>query len=76
MAIEGFLFINKCHFSKKDMLVLTFLMIASDAIDYSLGIYPWLFAQGQLKTAVFSAVLLSIFISIYCFLKLKTQITK
>ncbi|NLU09964.1 MAG: DUF1405 domain-containing protein [Tepidanaerobacter acetatoxydans] len=76
MAIEGFLFINKCHFNKKDIIVLTFLMIVSDAIDYGLGIHPWLFAQGQLKIAAISAVLLTIFISLYCFLKHETPIAK
>ncbi|GAQ26028.1 DUF1405 domain-containing protein [Tepidanaerobacter syntrophicus] len=76
MAIEGFLLISKCSFSKIHFFLVVILMISSDIIDYTLGIYPWLFAENQQTVALVSAVLLTAFISFYCFIRLRTQTRK
>jgi uncharacterized membrane protein YpjA len=68
MAVEGFLFINETDFNKSYILSLAVLMLVSDVVDYSLGIHPWLFAQSQWKIAFVSIILLTAFISLYCFL--------
>lgn len=66
MAAEGLLFINDVDFKKHHLFILICFMIISDVLDYQLGIHPWLFAQGQLKIAIVSIVLLTALISLYC----------
>lgn len=74
MALEGFIFINEVNvINKSYILTLTVLMIISDAVDYTLGIHPWLFAQSQWNIACVSIILLTLFVSLYFFLLYKNR---
>jgi len=65
MAAEGLLFIDDVDYNKYHLFLLICLMIISDALDYRLGIHPWLFDLSQLQVAKISIVLLTVFISVY-----------
>lgn len=67
MACEGFLFLNDISFKKYHVTILFLLMIASDAIDYILGIHPWLFEQSQWAIGLISVITFSMGISLYAY---------
>lgn len=67
MALEGFLFLNDINIQRYHVRLLFFLMIISDALDYLLGIYPWLFHQSQWIVGLASVIILTIGINLYAY---------
>lgn len=76
MAFEGFVFIRHVKLPKS-LIVLTFLwMLLNDYMDYVIGVHPYLFDNGQLGVAQWSALLLTGGITLYLLKLLRSQITE
>jgi len=73
MAAEGLLFMNDANYNKYHLIIFIFSMITSDVLDYKLGIHPWLFDQSQLQVALFSVIILTSAISLYCIMLYKKR---
>jgi len=67
MALEGFLFLHDINFRRYHVGILFLLMTISDALDYILGIYPWLFHQSQWSVGLASVIIFSIGINVYAY---------
>lgn len=65
MAFEGLVFIRHVKLPKS-LIGLTFVwMLLNDYMDYVIGVHPYLFDNGQLGVARWSALLLTVVITLY-----------
>lgn len=64
MAAEGFIYLRHLEVNLRQVALVCGWMLFNDYLDYGLGLHPYLYAASQWKIALFSALLLSIGLSI------------
>lgn len=67
MAIEGFVFFRHVKINKLLIGVTILWMLLNDYMDYGVGVHPYLFSEIQLGVAFWTALLLTIGITLYLF---------
>jgi uncharacterized membrane protein YpjA len=65
MAAEGFIYLRHLRVKLWQVAVQAGWMFLNDYIDYGLGFHPYFYADYQWGIALFSAVALSITLSVY-----------
>jgi uncharacterized membrane protein YpjA len=64
MAVEGMIFLRHAKVSWREITIGLIWMLFNDLLDYSLGIYPYLYASYQWPVAIITAVGLSLLLSL------------
>ncbi len=64
MAFEGFIFLRHIKISWKEFTIIFLWLIFNDFADYYLGLHPYLYAPEQFSVALWSALLLTIFLAL------------
>ncbi|MGI6285829.1 DUF1405 domain-containing protein [Neomoorella humiferrea] len=74
MVIEGCIFLRHWPVYLRDLFPAFLWLGLNDFVDYWLGMHPYLFAPGQEGLALFTAVLLSLFLSFWYLVRTKLGI--
>lgn len=74
MVIEGCIFLRHWSVYLRDLFPALLWLGLNDFVDYGLGKHPYLFAPGQERLALFTAVFLSLFLSFWYLARTKLGI--